>query len=55
MVQRVKGWHSSFHKNYSVYCHQFHGEFMPFSSSYSIVSVISFSNKLGDFVKDFYE
>ena len=56
MVQRVKGRHSSFHKNITQpYCHQFHGEFMPFSSSYSSVSVIWYCYKLGDFVKDFNE
>ena len=43
-----------FKKYYSVYCHQFHG-IHAFSSSYSSVSVISYSYNLGDFVKDFYE
>ena len=42
-----------FLKYYSV-CHQFHG-IHAFSSSYSSVSVISYSYNLGDFVKDFYE
>ena len=43
-----------FIKYYSVYCHQFHG-IHAFSSSYSSVSVISYSYNLGDFVNDFYE
>ena len=50
----VKGRHSSFHKILLSYCHQFHGIHV-FSSSYSSVSVISYSYNLGDFVKDFYE
>ena len=40
-----------FIKYYSAYCHQFDA----FSSSYSTVSVISYSYNLGDFVKDFHE
>ena len=50
----VKGRHSSFHKKLLsllssiLWIHTF-------SSSYSRVSVVSYSYNLGDFVKDFYE
>ena len=54
VVQMVKGRHSSFHKILLSYCPQFHG-IHAFSSSYSSVSVISYSYNLGDFLEDFYE
>ena len=50
----VKGGTLPLIKYYLVYCHQFHG-IHAFSSSYSSVSVISYSYNLGDFVEDFYE
>ena len=54
VVEMVKGRHSSFYKillsllSSILWIHAF-------SSSYSSVSVISYSYNLGDFVKDFYE
>ena len=44
-----------FIKYYSVNCQQISHGIHAFSSSYSSVSVISYSYNLGDFVKDFYE
>ena len=60
-IKRLEMWYRwskvgtlPFIKYYSVYCNQFHG-IHAFSSSYSSVSVISYSYNVGDFVKDFYE
>ena len=53
-IKKSKVGNLPFIKYYSVYCHQFHW-IHAFSSSYSSVSVISYSYNLGDFVKDFYE
>ena len=47
VAQRVKGRHSSFHKILL--------SLLSSVSSYSSVSVSSYSYNLGDFVKDFYE